>query len=105
MRSLVARLFRDWAAREGMLHGRVAPGEQIRLLGEILSKPLLREEIGTEIDRLLPTEEDDWLEVALHFADVGDEDFKEFVQLPWEHLYMPQKGNRADAYLAAISQP
>jgi hypothetical protein len=94
VRALVARVFRDWASRDVAVRGRVEPGEQIRLLGEILSRALLTAEIGKKLDELVTTPEQGWVEVALHFADVDDRDFKEFVQLPWEHLYLPQRSGR-----------
>jgi hypothetical protein len=100
VRALVARVFRDWASRDVAVRGRVEPGEQIRLLGEILSRALLTGEIGEKLDEIVTAPEQGWVEVALHFADVDDRDFKEFVQLPWEHLYLPQRHNRADVYFA-----
>jgi len=108
VRALVARVFRDWASREAApasreaaaVRGRVEPGEQIRLLGEILSRALLRGEIGEAFDELVSSPAPGWVEVALHFADVDDPDFKEFVQLPWEHLYLPQRHTRGDIYIA-----
>jgi len=97
VRELVARVFRDWASREV---ARVEPGEQIRLLGEILSRALLTSDIGSAFDKLIANTVRGWTEIALHFADVADLDFKEFVQLPWEHLYLPQRGNLSDVYFA-----
>jgi hypothetical protein len=100
VRALVARVFRDWASREVAVRGRVEPGEQIRLLGEILSRALLTGPIGEKFDELVARPDRGWVEVALHFADVDDPDFKEFVQLPWEHLYLPQRHSRGDVYFA-----
>ena len=101
VRALVARVFRDWASRDAAEQGRVGPGEQIRLLGEILSGALLTGEIGRTFDELIAHQDVGWLEVALHFSeDVADPDFREFVQLPWEHLYVPQRGTRGDVYFA-----
>jgi hypothetical protein len=100
VRALVARVFRDWASREAAVRGRVEPGEQIRLLGEILSHALLTAEIGEKFDELIASPDHGWLEVALHFAEVEDPDFDEFVQLPWEHLYLPQRHSRGDVYFA-----
>jgi hypothetical protein len=104
VRALVARVFRDWASREGSARGRVEPGEQIRLLGNIISNGLLRGEVGDEFERLIGQVEPDWMEVAVHFSDVDDDDFKEFVQLPWEHLYLPERHvdhkPRGDLYFA-----
>ena len=100
VRALVARVFRDWASRDAAEQGRVGPGEQIRLLGEILSRALLTAEIGRAFDELLARLDLGWIEVALHFSDVDDPDFKEFVQLPWEHLYVPPKSRRGDVYFA-----
>lgn len=104
VRALVARVFRDWASREGSARGRVEPGEQIRLLGSIISKGLLRDVVGDEFERLAAEIEPDWMEVAVHFADVDDDDFREFVQLPWEHLYLPKRRvggePRSDLYFA-----
>lgn len=100
VRALVARVFRDWASREVAAQGRVRPGEQIRLLGEILSRALLTAAIGDKFDELLACPDHEWIEVALHFSDVDDPDFKEFVQLPWEHLYLPQRHSRGDVYFA-----
>ena len=97
VRALVARVFRDWAAAQG----RVEPGDQIRLLGEILSRAVLTEEIGETFDTLIAGLDLGWIEVALHFSDdVDDPDFEEFVQLPWEHLYVPPRGRRGDVYFA-----
>jgi len=100
VRALVARLFRDWASRESTARGRVEPGEQIRLLGEILSSALLRAELAQRFDSLVDAVEHGWLEIALHFADLEDPDFREFVELPWEHLYLPARPPRADVYFA-----
>ncbi|MEA2274270.1 MAG: hypothetical protein QOI98_2978 [Solirubrobacteraceae bacterium] len=100
VRALVARVFRDWASREAAVRGRVEPGEQIRLLGEILSGALLTAQIGAKFDELVARPDHGWVEVALHFSDVDDPDFKEFVQLPWEHLYLPQRHSRGDVYFA-----
>jgi hypothetical protein len=100
VRALVARVFRDWASRDAAEQGRVGPGEQIRLLGEILSRALLPEPIGEEFDTLIGSPDFGWLEVALHFAEVPDAEFKEFVQLPWEHLFTPRKPPRGDVYFA-----
>lgn len=100
VRALVARVFRDWASREVTARGRVEPGDQIRLLGEILSKALLPAHIGDRFDELLSELDRGWLEVALHFSDVDDADFRELVQLPWEHLYLPQRQDRGDVYFA-----
>lgn len=101
VRALVARVFRDWASRDAAEQGRVGPGEQIRLLGRILSGALLTGEIGRTFDELIAHQELGWLEVALHFSeDVADPDFREFEQLPWEHLYVPQRGTRGDVYFA-----
>ena len=100
VRALVARVFRDWASRDAAEQGRVGPGEQIRLLGEILSRALLTAEIGRTFDELVARPDLGWLEVALHFSDVDDPDFREFVQLPWEHLYVPPRATRGDFYFA-----
>ncbi len=101
VRTLVARLFRDWASREATPRGRVEPGDQIRLLGEILSSALLRDDVRSTFDALVDTAaEDRWIEVALHFDDLADEEFREFVELPWEHLYIPKSSSRADLYFA-----
>ena len=100
VRALVARVFRDWASRDAAEHGRVGPGEQIRLLGEILSRALLTAQIGEEFHALIAASDIGWVEVALHFAEVPDADFREFVQLPWEHLYTPKKARRGDVYFA-----
>ena len=100
VRALVARVFRDWASRDAAEQGRVGPGEQIRLLGEILSRALLTAEIGRKFEELIDRQDLGWLEVALHFSDVDDPDFREFVQLPWEHLYVPPRATRGDFYFA-----
>jgi hypothetical protein len=106
VRALVARVFRDWASRDAGtdavpgVPGRVEPGEQIRLLGEILSRALLTGRIGDMFNDLIDDLEHGWVEVALHFADVDDSDFREFVQLPWEHLYLPPRASRGDVYFA-----
>jgi hypothetical protein len=100
VRALVARVFRDWASREAAVRGRVEPGEQIRLLGAILSHAVLTAEIGEKFDELVARPGHGWLEVALHFAEVDDPDFNEFVQLPWEHLYLQQRHSRGDVYFA-----
>ncbi len=100
VRALVARVFRDWASRDATEQGRVGPGEQIRLLGQILSHALLTAEIGSKFEELIATDDLGWLEVALHFSDVLDPDFGEFVQLPWEHLYVPPRAARGDFYFA-----
>jgi hypothetical protein len=100
VRALVARVFRDWASRDAAEQGRVGPGEQIRLLGEILSTALLTDRIGEEFHELIMESDVGWVEVALHFSEVQDADFREFVQLPWEHLFAPQKARRGDVYFA-----
>jgi len=100
VRALVARVFRDWASRDAAEQGRVGPGEQIRLLGEILSRALLQGEIAERFHQLITRPDLGWIEVALHFSDVDDPDFKEFVQLPWEHLYVPPRASRGDVYFA-----
>lgn len=100
VRALVSRLFRDWASRETTVRGRVEPGEQVRLLGEIFSSALLRDEISKEFDRCLTNTPAGQLHVALHFADVDDPDFREFVELPWEHLYLRAKATRPEVYFA-----
>jgi hypothetical protein len=82
VRNSVARVFRDWATR-----GRIYPvSEQVKVLGGILSAALLRGNIRGEFMEALPEEEDDWLEVALHFDAQVD---PELMNLPWEHLYVP----------------
>lgn len=106
VRALVARVFRDWASRDAgtdaapAVAGRVEPGEQIRLLGEILSRALLTGRIGDMFNDLVDDLEHGWVEIALHFSDVDDSDFREFVQLPWEHLYLPPRASRGDVYFA-----
>ncbi len=101
VRALVARVFRDWASSDAAEQGRVGPGEQIRLLGEFLSGALLTGEIGKKFDELIASRDLGWLEVALHFSEeVDDPGFRDFVQLPWEHLYVPQRGTRGDVYFA-----
>jgi hypothetical protein len=100
VRALVARVFRDWASRDVTTRGRVEPGDQIRLLGEILSKALLPAQIGKTFDEALSELDRGWLEVALHFSEVDDADFREFMQLPWEYLYLPQRQSRGDVYFA-----
>jgi hypothetical protein len=43
--------------------------------------------------------------VALHFADVDDDDFARFVELPWEHLFLPQRlTGTGDIYFARNSK-
>lgn len=100
VRVLVARVFRDWASREAAVRGRVEPGEQIRWLGEILSHALLAGEIGDRFNELIDDPDHGWVEVALHFDEVDDPEFTEFVQLPWEYLYLPRRASRGDVYFA-----
>ena len=101
MRGLVARVFRDWASPGPTVRGRVGQGEQIRLLGEILSSVLFRDRVGEQFDALLSEAEAEApLEVALHFAVGAGSVSEDFVQLPWEHLYLPAKGERREVYVA-----
>jgi len=100
VRALVARVFRGWAARDAAKQGRVGTADQIRLLGLILSSALLTGEIGDRFHELVAGSDIGWIEVALHFAEIDDDDFKEFVQLPWEFLYVAPRNSHGEVYLA-----
>ena len=82
IRTMVARLLRDWASS-----GRVDVGTQNQLLGEILFRAAFPGEIGDRFNELLRTKKERPVLVGLHFQD-GTE--KTLVTLPWEHLYVPQ---------------
>ncbi len=88
----VARLFRDWAAR-----GRVKEGEQIRLLGNILSRAVFPGDVGDRLRDLLATREEQRVLISLRFEDDTERDL---VQLPWEHLYLPEEGAATAVYFA-----
>ncbi|HET8651143.1 MAG TPA: trypsin-like peptidase domain-containing protein [Gaiellaceae bacterium] len=99
----VARLFRDWAtpARDDPMAPilrRFNHGEAIRLLGAILFDAVLPDEIGKRFDELLSTGAER-LQLALHFDRTVIP--TEFVDMPWEYLYMGGPEFRADAQLAA----
>ncbi|MGH3040161.1 MAG: CHAT domain-containing protein [Gaiellaceae bacterium] len=93
VRQEVARLFRDWASR-----GRVDVAEQIRLLGDILYRALLPDEVDERLEALLASEH---VHVALHFEESANSNL---VHLPWEHLYVPKRGPRSEVYLATNPQ-
>jgi hypothetical protein len=85
VRQKVARLFRDWASR-----GRVQQqGGEIALLGSILFDALFPGEIGTRFADLRQTQTR--VAVALRFDEGTDADL---IQLPWEHLYYEDGGQR-----------
>jgi hypothetical protein len=93
IRAQVARLLRDWASR-----GRVAPGTQNELLGEILFRAAFPGEIGARLHDLLRTRKEQPLLVGLHFRG-GTE--RSLVTLPWEHLFVPNREDAGGVYLAA----
>jgi hypothetical protein len=95
VRRKVARIFRDWSVR-----GRWPEGDQIRVLGEILSSALFREDIGVRLHELLDAA-DERLVVGLRFEEGTDPDL---VHLPWEHLYLPEGVDRGDVTLATESK-
>ena len=91
VRDKVARLFRDWAARgraepHRVAPGRYDPGEEVRLLGEILFSAVLPGEIGKRLQTLIG-EAEDRVQFALHIEPRGDS--PEVVEMPWEHLLLP----------------
>jgi CHAT domain/Trypsin-like peptidase domain len=94
IRTMVARLLRDWASS-----GRVDVGTQNQLLGEILFRAAFPGEIGDRFNELLRTKKERPVLVGLHFQG-GTE--KSLVTLPWEHLYVPQDED-AGMYLARES--
>lgn len=101
VREKVARLFRDWAARGRagpweLAPGRFDPGEDIRLLGTILFSAVLPGEIGKRFEAMLPTGDERML-LALHLSPRMP---REFVEMPWEHLYLVRPGVLADIPLA-----
>ncbi len=99
-----ARLFRDWAARPrvdptGTIQWRFNQGEAIRLLGSILFDAVLPDEIGRRFDELLAAG-DERVQLALHFDRTVIP--TEFVDMPWEYLYLgDERGFRRDAHVAA----
>jgi hypothetical protein len=100
----VARLFRDWATRAridplGPLpRRRFNQGEAIRLLGSILFDAVLPDEIGRRFDELVSTG-NERVELALHFDRTVIP--TEFVDMPWEYLYIGPPVFRKDAQVAA----
>lgn len=99
----VARLFRDWAARgqidpTGAIRRRFNQGEAIRLLGAILFDAVLPDEIGKRLDELLSAA-DERVQLALHFDRTVIP--TEFVDMPWEYLYLGGPEFRTDAHVAA----
>lgn len=90
VKTQVARLFRDWAAR-----GRLEEDEQILLLGRILFSAAFPGRIGDHLLKLLDNEGgDERLVLSVGFDPELDQEFRE---LPWEHLCLPEPH---DAYLA-----
>ena len=93
VRDKVARLFRYWASRGRadpyrIAPGRLNPGEEVRLLGQILFTAVLPRAVGSAFEAELPGDEQ-WVELALHF---GSNIEPELVELPWEHLYLTRRG-------------
>jgi hypothetical protein len=91
----VARLFRDWASQ-----GRVPQLEQIKLLGSILYGALFPGTSGRRkrFEQLLAHKRDRNVSVALRFDEDTD---REIVDLPWEHLYVPARGEAPEVFLAS----
>jgi CHAT domain/Trypsin-like peptidase domain len=101
VREKVARLFRDWASRGRAEPGEVAPGrfdpgEEVRLLGGILFSAVLPGAIGRRFEEVLP-EGDERVLLALHFKRGLQ---PAIVEMPWEHLYLPQPGVESDVHVA-----
>ena len=95
IRTMVARLLRDWASS-----GRVDVGTQNQLLGEILFFAAFPGEIGDRFKELLRTKTERPVLVGLHFQTDAE---RSLVTLPWEHLYVPQGEDAAGMYLARES--
>jgi hypothetical protein len=93
----VARLFRDWASPDSTWRGRVNRGEEMRLLGKVLSSAVLPGKIKSQIEQLLSDKPKGWVQVALRFTAGADPDLE---YLPWEHLYIPPDADRGESYLA-----
>ena len=94
IRTMVARLLRDWASS-----GRVDVGTQNQLLGEILFRAAFPGEIGDRFNELLRTKKEHPVLVGIHFQPDTE---RSLVTLPWEHLYVPQDED-AGMYLAKES--
>jgi hypothetical protein len=91
VKSEVARLFRDWASQ----HGRVDEDDQVRLLGRILFSAAFPGRIGNRLVELMEARETERVLVGLRFDPDLDREFRE---LPWEHLCLPEPH---DVYMAA----
>lgn len=107
VRREVARLFRDWASPDSTWRGRVKRGEELELLGTILSTAVFPGKIGQMIaDDVLSERGEGWTEIALRFeADPeADRDYQHWQQdldyLPWEHLYLPPTPKTRATYFA-----
>ena len=99
----VARLLRDWAARgankpKGTIPRRFNQGEAVRLLGSILFNAVLPEEIGKRFDDLMSAGKER-VQLALHFDRAVIP--TEFVEMPWEYLYLGGPTLRGDIQVAA----
>jgi hypothetical protein len=96
----VARLLRDWAARgvNRPIPRRFNQGEAVRLLGSILFSAVLPEEIGKRFDELMSAGEER-IQLALHFDRAVIP--AEFVEMPWEYLYLGGPDLGGDAQVAA----
>jgi hypothetical protein len=77
----VARLFRDWAAR-----GRLNPEEQTALLGQILFSAAFPGAIGERLGELFSDESGGRVLVCLKFDETPD---RQLSELPWESLRFP----------------
>ena len=95
IRTMVARLLRDWASS-----GRVDVGTQNQLLGEIMFRAAFPAEIGEKFVELLRTKKERPVLIGLHFQGNAE---RSLVTLPWEHLYVPQGEEAAGMYLARES--
>lgn len=97
----VGRLFRDWGCRgraepQAAVAGRFDPGEDVRLLGGILYDAVLPGPIGDSFEELLARPEER-IQLALY---CGHRVPRMFVEMPWEHLHVVERGVMGDVPVA-----
>jgi Trypsin-like peptidase domain/CHAT domain len=90
----VARLFRDWASRgradpSATIPGRFDPGEDVRLLGNILYGAVLPDGIGDRFEELF-CGRNHRIQLALYCNQRSVP--RDFFEMPWEHLHVASSG-------------
>ena len=100
VRSEVARMFRDWASPDSSWRGRVDRGEEVRLLGTILSSAVLPLPLLAQLEKELEEHQDGWVLVALRFEPADSPVDQDLEFLPWEHLYVPRTELTREMYVA-----